>query len=353
MFASIRSWLPSLNTQATGAPPAVRAQLRAQRERDARRREEEEEWGAPPARPHAQTAGKVWLPVEWPAPPPPPGTAASYAAPTAASNGPALSGAATVAAGGLSPASSAVSASAVPPQPPRLPPRPRAKRIPTEEEDEDATVDASIVDLEQQSLLPSGSPDLSSSAGSSSMRLQSSTDGPVDWSIWCNNGDPCGIVCVGFTWFLLLWPAWMLYSRILGPWDSMWVEEDGTESWWGRGLMGLYAFLASMALTAHTKAMCTDPGAIPYGCLPLVPAPEGQQFPACVHCAYNYKPPRAHHCSTCGRCVSKMDHRQSRSTRAAVASALSVCGLRLAPSSHARCFFTVSVPLFFVQIVLG
>lgn len=105
------------------------------------------------------------------------------------------------------------------------------------------------------------------------------------------------------TWFLLVWPAHVLWTRVLLPWESLWA--DGL---WAPGCMLVYALLAGLAIVSHCKAMMTDPGSIPYGCLPLTPPPESGLYPSCQHCAYGYKPPRAHHCSVCRRCISKMDH---------------------------------------------
>jgi len=173
--------------------------------------------------------------------------------------------------------------------------------------DEPLDDDAAAADLEQQSLLAS-SPSPSSS--SSTLRLSSAAEpssssggdgGP--WSLWCNYGDPCGLICAGMTWFLLIWPAYVLWTRVLLPWESLWA--DGL---WAPGCMIVYVLLAGLAIVSHCKAMMTDPGSIPYGCLPLTPPPESGLYPSCAHCAYGYKPPRAHHCSICKRCISKMDH---------------------------------------------
>lgn len=181
----------------------------------------------------------------------------------------------------------------VPPPRPHIVSQPLSPVRSSDESGEDAIVD---VDLEQQSLLaPAAATVESDPPGSVSFRStpQSTSVDPSQWEMWCNNGDTCGLVCIGFTWFLLLWPAYALYSRVLGPWATLW------DDWRGIELMIVYFAIAAMALFAHTKAMTTDPGAIPYGCLPIVPPPESGLYPSCAHCAYNYKPPRAHRESTC------------------------------------------------------
>lgn len=154
------------------------------------------------------------------------------------------------------------------------------------------------VDLEKQPLLDAGASTTAASAAAvthsptslsfaSTPQSLSPSEGSR-LSIWCNNEDACGVLCVVMTWFLLLWPNYILYTRILSPWESLW------ETYHGWLYMAIYQVLAGLALYAHWKAMTTDPGSIPYGCLPIVPPPESGLYPSCVHCAYNYKPPRAH-----------------------------------------------------------
>lgn len=84
------------------------------------------------------------------------------------------------------------------------------------------------------------------------------------------------------------------------------------------GAFHLLALTASTFLGAGCYLCCVlvDPGRVPPG---WAPDPEGEQ-PAlvqvkrsgggarfCAKCSA-YKPPRAHHCRRCGRCVLRMDH---------------------------------------------
>jgi len=148
------------------------------------------------------------------------------------------------------------------------------------------------VDLERQTLLNDPSPPSAHTTSKSKRAV-----------VWCNHGDCCGIICVIVTWLLIMWPGYIMYTRVLKPWTSVWLE-----SYWGMAALCFYLCLATLAVIAHTRAMLTDPGSIPYGCLPIEPPPPSGLYPTCVQCAYNYKPPRAHHCSTCRRCISRMDH---------------------------------------------
>lgn len=74
--------------------------------------------------------------------------------------------------------------------------------------------------------------------------------------------------------------------------------------------------LLGMAVWAHLATMLTNPGtiakqpqevpvqAIPWNQPQLI---NGQWVTSCGRCNC-YKPERAHHCSTCGYCIRKMDH---------------------------------------------
>ncbi|CAE8727058.1 unnamed protein product [Polarella glacialis] len=65
-------------------------------------------------------------------------------------------------------------------------------------------------------------------------------------------------------------------------------------------------------MCAHLACMLTDPGAVPLGdgedeALPVEEEVDAPPVRRCRHCRI-VKPARAHHCSTCCRCISKMDH---------------------------------------------
>ena len=97
--------------------------------------------------------------------------------------------------------------------------------------------------------------------------------------------------------------------------------------------ISIFTMLSFLALISHGKAMLTDPGmdsqsalhalsilittgAVPSVAVPIVLANvpkaerdkyEDHKFRTCRRCR-TFKPARAHHCSTCQRCVIKMDH---------------------------------------------
>mmetsp|Transcript_22673 Transcript_22673/g.29449 ORF Transcript_22673/g.29449 Transcript_22673/m.29449 type:complete len:286 (+) Transcript_22673:83-940(+) len=131
--------------------------------------------------------------------------------------------------------------------------------------------------------------------------------------IWCNL-DPCGLICAGITGFLIIYAQYTITAAILVPW----LEWSVT----GLLLFLLYNLLAVAAIVAEIKAMITDPGSV---CKDPIPYDEeeagtgddegkaedetGRKYYRrwCRRCK-GYKPPRAHHCSICMRCIIKMDH---------------------------------------------
>ena len=86
--------------------------------------------------------------------------------------------------------------------------------------------------------------------------------------------------------------------------------------------MFLFLGISLLAVTSHMRCMLTDPGVVPVGFSPsqMLGDDKGGSMPMCSRCN-GFKPPRAHHCSQCDRCVMKMDHhcpvrRRARSERA-------------------------------------
>lgn len=122
--------------------------------------------------------------------------------------------------------------------------------------------------------------------------------------------DPCGQQYAVITHVLLLVEDLILCGLVLRP-------AMGAAAWpW------ICAHQVSCLLTAwaHLASMLTDPGAVPLG--PggdaasvglagleekLVEPDASSPVRGCRHCKVR-KPPRAHHCSTCRRCILKMDH---------------------------------------------
>ncbi|KAH8952049.1 hypothetical protein BDL97_09G063900 [Sphagnum fallax] len=74
----------------------------------------------------------------------------------------------------------------------------------------------------------------------------------------------------------------------------------------------LLTALCIMALVSYALAVIQDPGRVPSSYLPdledsAITLHEGGDLRYCQKCGH-YKPPRAHHCRVCRRCVLRMDH---------------------------------------------
>jgi palmitoyltransferase len=76
----------------------------------------------------------------------------------------------------------------------------------------------------------------------------------------------------------------------------------------GLVLAVMHLYPLGMAFVAHIATMLTDAGYIPKGeCVPPSGAAPGARLKSCAKCD-GWKPPRAHHCRVCNRCVFRMDH---------------------------------------------
>mmetsp|Transcript_52365 Transcript_52365/g.125043 ORF Transcript_52365/g.125043 Transcript_52365/m.125043 type:complete len:284 (-) Transcript_52365:98-949(-) len=106
--------------------------------------------------------------------------------------------------------------------------------------------------------------------------------------------DACGIVCVLIAYSLLTTANWLVMG-------SGWMPDGELTRF---AYKALYEMLYVLGIWSHLTAMLTDPGAID-------PLPKGEQPPEgidlCTKC-YAPKPPGAHHCSICNKCIRKMDH---------------------------------------------
>jgi hypothetical protein len=116
--------------------------------------------------------------------------------------------------------------------------------------------------------------------------------------------DVCGWFCALITWTLLGFAWYAVNFAVLFPFMG--------DSYAGKVHVVCFNALIALSYWAHVKAMLTDPGAVPKEALPLDFYDDGaaqlkSSHPVCRKCQH-YKPPRAHHCSVCQRCVVRMDH---------------------------------------------
>ncbi|KAF0029010.1 hypothetical protein F2P81_018115 [Scophthalmus maximus] len=122
--------------------------------------------------------------------------------------------------------------------------------------------------------------------------------------------DPCGVVCLLLTYFSVLYADYVVVQYVLIPTfsDSVWCSLHGS----------VFNLILLLLLACHCRAVFSDPGMVPLpdtaidfsdlrsqssrmserGC-------EG--WTVCSRCE-TYRPPRAHHCRVCQRCIRRMDH---------------------------------------------
>ena len=157
---------------------------------------------------------------------------------------------------------------------------------------------------------------------------------------WCVHNDPCGLCCVCFTYGLIFFADYgALPSRgkrcrerthsLARTLSRTHTHSHSPDPPWPRSTVVVFALLlpwsgfsahfflhtfafltiSLLSVTSHMRTMLTDPGVVPVGYSPnhLLQEEKGESLPMCSRCN-GFKPPRAHHCSQCDRCVMKMDH---------------------------------------------
>ncbi|XP_059145307.1 palmitoyltransferase ZDHHC3-like [Physella acuta] len=120
--------------------------------------------------------------------------------------------------------------------------------------------------------------------------------------------DPCGIICIIITYVAVFYADYVVVRHLVIP--SM------TESLWGAVCVVFFNTIVFLLTVSHLRAVMSDPG--------IVPIPKTNMdfsdihsdtskrktndgWTVCMKCE-TYRPPRAHHCRVCRRCVRRMDH---------------------------------------------
>ncbi|XP_056298760.1 zf-DHHC domain-containing protein [Pseudoliparis swirei] len=122
--------------------------------------------------------------------------------------------------------------------------------------------------------------------------------------------DLCGVICLILTYFSVFYADYVVIQYVLLPAfsDSVWSSLHGA----------VFNLVLTLLLACHARAALADPG--------MVPLPETamdfsdlrsqssrmnergcEGWSVCSHCE-TYRPPRAHHCQVCQRCIRRMDH---------------------------------------------
>ena len=118
------------------------------------------------------------------------------------------------------------------------------------------------------------------------------------WFIHSWVGIALSTVCISLSLFL------NFTVTVYGVFSTL-VDDDSLTNWGLAALVG-YQSMWVFAAWCYTKTMLTNPGTTPRLHPPSDLPPD--QLLQCVECK-QWKPPRAHHCSTCGQCVHKVTGR--------------------------------------------
>ncbi|EAA12271.2 AGAP008493-PA, partial [Anopheles gambiae str. PEST] len=120
--------------------------------------------------------------------------------------------------------------------------------------------------------------------------------------------DPCGIVCVLITYMTVLHADYVVTHWI--------ILQTMPNSLWAPFHVVAFNTIVFLLAMAHLKAVLLDPGTVP---LPQIRIDfsdlhseknyghEREEWTMCTRCE-TYRPPRAHHCRICKRCIRRMDH---------------------------------------------
>eukprot|EP00064_Thunnus_orientalis_P017832 superscaffoldBa00003900_g17918 len=114
--------------------------------------------------------------------------------------------------------------------------------------------------------------------------------------------DPCGVICLILTYFSVFYADYVVIQYVLIPAysDSVWCTLHGS----------VFNLILLLLLACHSKAVFSDP-AIDFSDLRSQSSRMNERgcegWTVCSRCE-TYRPPRAHHCRVCQRCIRRMDH---------------------------------------------
>ncbi|CAH1796039.1 unnamed protein product [Owenia fusiformis] len=121
--------------------------------------------------------------------------------------------------------------------------------------------------------------------------------------------DPCGIFCLMLTYSAVGYADYVVVRHLVIPTMS--------QTLWGALNTVIFNIIVFLIGFSHLRAVFSDPGCVP---LPktnldfsgvhageVKREKEADGWTVCMKCE-TYRPPRAHHCRICRRCVRKMDH---------------------------------------------
>lgn len=121
--------------------------------------------------------------------------------------------------------------------------------------------------------------------------------------------DPCGIICIFMTYLAVFYADYVVVRWI--------VIQTLHNSLWGAFHAVVFNSIILLLTFSHLRTVFSDPGIVPLpqSKLDFAELHTGTQkeptskddYTVCARCE-TYRPPRAHHCRICQRCVRRMDH---------------------------------------------
>lgn len=126
--------------------------------------------------------------------------------------------------------------------------------------------------------------------------------------MWFIYWDACGLICWLFGLVTVSLVNYVTVAFVVDPWM-------GALSARGLALLLPFELLILLIYTAYVRAATTDPGSVTRNTAQASDAAVPSNDPDflwkpprrfCSKCSA-IKPPRAHHCSTCNRCINRMD----------------------------------------------
>ncbi|XP_012937198.2 palmitoyltransferase ZDHHC7 [Aplysia californica] len=120
--------------------------------------------------------------------------------------------------------------------------------------------------------------------------------------------DPCGIICIFITYLAVFYADYVIVRHLVIP--------SLTETLWGAFCVITFNTIVLLLTVSHLRAVLSDPGIVPIPKTSMdfsdIHSENSKRktndgWTVCMKCE-TYRPPRAHHCRICRRCVRRMDH---------------------------------------------
>ncbi|XP_025899029.1 palmitoyltransferase ZDHHC3-like [Nothoprocta perdicaria] len=121
--------------------------------------------------------------------------------------------------------------------------------------------------------------------------------------------DPCGPLCLLLTYLSVAYADYVVLAHVL-------LQPAFRGSPWCPVHAVAFNVVVALLLACHARAVLADPGVVPlagtamdFSELRSLRKAErsNEDWTVCNRCE-TYRPPRAHHCRVCHRCVRRMDH---------------------------------------------